>query len=167
MKFSKIISSFFAAAFVSNPALANWSNFTYVNEWNESTGRIGARSALTSPIDTPDWPYHDMKAQLYVDGCDLAWIRFNKAPNLVGGDIESGYTLYSVQARADGKDVWEPMFQEWNSKDLSWNRGDSVVIAGWAKEESYAIRLPHYGGAIIYSFDMDGARETIGRSCVR
>lgn len=72
------------------PARASWTNFTFVDEWGEDTN-TGARSALTAPVRSPRWPYEDLKASLYVDSCDQAWIRFTSDPNLTGGNIGDGY----------------------------------------------------------------------------
>ena len=151
-------------SFVSVPALASWTNLTFVDEWGEHAN-TGARSAWTTPVRSLRFPYEDLKASLYVDGCDQAWIRFTDDPNLTGGDIGDGYVTYSIKARADGREVTEPMIASWGSEDLSWRSGDATVIKSWANEESYEILVPLYVGSTAWKFDMTGAKTAITKTC--
>ena len=121
---------------------------------------------MTAPVRSPRWPYESLKASLYADGCDEAWIlRLTSDPNLTGGNIGDGYRTWSVKARANGKEVTEPMIASWGSEDLSWRSGDAAVIKGWANEESYEILVPLHGGSTVWKFDMTGAQATIAKTC--
>lgn len=90
---------------------------------------------------------------------------FTDDPNLAGGSIGNGYRTFSIKARADGKDVREPMIASWGSEDLIWRSGDTAVIKGWANGESYEILVPLFGGSRSWRFDMTGARTAIAKAC--
>ena len=152
-----------AIALIPMPARASWTNFTFVDEWGEDAN-VGAGSAWTAPV-APWRLYEDLKARLFVDGCDQAWIRFTEVPNLTGGDIGDDYTTYSIKVRINGKEVTEPMIAIGGREDLYWISGDAAVIRGWANEESYAILVPLYGGSTAWKFDMTGAKAAIAKTC--
>ncbi len=168
MKPLAVISAATIALFPVPPASASWANFTFRDEWGEDAN-IGARSALTTPAQPLPWPYNDLKARLYVDGCDSAWVRFTSEPNLTGGSIGSigghVYQTYYVKARANGKEVTEPMMAWLGDKDLSWRSDDAAVIEGWANEESYEILIPLYQHRRVWKFDMTGAKAAIAKTC--
>lgn len=145
-------------------ALVSWENFTFKDEWGNPTN-TGAKSALTSPSRVPDRPYQDLRAALYVDGCEHAWVRFTGRPNLTGGDPFQGNDFFSIKARAAGEDVTEKMLSGWGSKDLYYREGQAEVIKGWASGQTYEILMPLFVGSVSWNFNMTGAMDAIAKTC--
>lgn len=150
-----------------------WRMINFVDEFGDTTGR-GAVSVWTEPLRPMSFPYHDVQARIFVD-CDDAWVRFSKEPNLVGGDIRDGYTVYDAHIRVDG----EPngivdVRQSWSGNDLtftaSWFRDGKLmqepVIQSLSSGQRFAVSLNWHGnGYVAFQWDLTDSSERIQESC--
>ena len=142
-------------------SIAGWDTFNLIDDWGETTGN-GAKSQAVTPVTRMDFPYHDTEATLFVS-CQSAWIRFTKGPNLTGGDIEDGYTVYRIRVRIDGKDATWRVSHNWNSEDVSLPYIARNALAGG---ETFEALLPWYGnGNVRFSWLLYRSSEAIAQTC--
>ena len=145
-------------------AAAQWSMINFVDEFGERTDR-GAASAAVNSIRPMSFPYGDTEARIFVD-CDRAWLRFSETPNLDGGNIEDGYTRYSVAVRVDGNDAgrW-PVNQSWGDNDLRFTN-NSQVISALSSGSTIAIAVSWYEqDSAAFSWALNGSSTMIQDSC--
>ena len=142
-------------------ALGGWETTYFVDDWGETTG-TGAKSQAVTAVTRMDFPYHDTQATLIVS-CRSAWIRFTKGPNLTGGDIEDGYTVYRIRVRIDGKESTWRVSHNWNSEDISLPYSARSAFAGG---ETFEALLPWYGnGNVRFSWLLHRSSEAIAQTC--
>lgn len=151
---------------VSDPVVrapvSSWSTLTFVDEWGDRTDDVGARSRAVGPVTPMGFPYGDVTAYLMVS-CQSAWIRFSESPNLSGGDIQSGYDVYRLPVRIDGRDDRWRATQEWQGNDLNL---PSSARSVWAAASSFEILLPWYGESRVrFRWDLTGSSDAIGKTC--
>ena len=144
-------------------AKSAWRIINFVDEFGEQTDQ-GAISQKVGPVRPMSFPYEDTKAWILVN-CDRAWVRFNNSPNLSGGDIEDGYTRYTVSVRVDGNDARWGLYQSWGGDDLVFTNS-SRAVAALSSGSKFAIALPWYGqSSAAFSWSLAGSSDSIQRSC--
>ncbi len=151
------------AAEASPPTPPAWERINFVDEFGEISGR-GARSSFASPIRRMSFPYHDIKAWIVVN-CDHAWLGFSQTPNLTGGSIESGYSIYYLDIRLDGERARaQGVTQDWGDDVLHF-RDDAAVISALARGKTFAVSLPWYGTSAAFRWSLGGSTDAIRWSC--
>ena len=158
--------------FIPASAWGQWNTIQFVNEFGENTD-YGAASASVGPIQKMGFPYHDMKARIFVD-CDRAWIRFNKSPNLTEGDTTRGRTIWSLHWLSvrfnNSQSTRMPFGQDIGSKDLfykeAWIDGERNFVSLLSSMNTVAISFPWYGqGNVAFRWSLNGSTDAIKASC--
>lgn len=140
-----------------------WSMINFVDEFGERTDR-GAVSRNVQADNPMDFPYADVRAQLFVD-CDRSWIRFSQAPNIPGGEIQDGYKNHSVTVRVDNTRARWGVRQSWGDQDVSF-RNPGRAVAALSSGSRFAVAVPWYGQAApVFSWSLSGSSEAIKKSC--
>ncbi|WP_417522269.1 zinc ribbon domain-containing protein [Marinobacter sp.] len=110
------------------------------------------------------FPYGDVEAWLGV-GCDAssewAYIGFNNAPNLNGGDIGDGYRDFRLRVRWDDNVVFDTFRQRWSAEALHFHndRGAIQKISG---SNSVMVELDWHGqGTVRFPFTLNGSSKAI------
>lgn len=138
-----------------------WSSINLVDEWGDIEGK-GAVSKTVSPDRSMGFPYNDVTARLMVS-CRSAWIRFSSAPNLTGGDTESGYDRYYIKVQIDGNETRWRATQSWGDDDINL---PSSARNTFARGQRFRVVLPWYGeGSVVFSWDLTGASDMISQTC--
>ncbi len=108
-----------------------------------------------------DFPYHDVKGSISVE-CGRSYLYFTEEPNLVGGDIEDGYTVHHVSVRIDGVSAVWRVTQNWGGHLLYLPSAARGALAGGSVFE---VNLPWYGGRARFKWDLTGSSEAILQTC--
>lgn len=142
---------------------AQWRTLNFVDEFGEGTDR-GAQSAAVESVRPMAFPYAGTTATIFVN-CTRAWVRFSESPNLTGGDINDGFTDYSVSVRLDGNNVgrWS-VRQSWGDNDLRFING-SRAISALSRGSRFAMALPWFGSSAAFSWSLSGSSKAIQQSC--
>lgn len=100
-----------------------------------------------------------------VQDCRHVWIRFTESPNLVGGDIGSGYETDLLGAGwADGEPFAVRVRQTWRAKDLIFTDGE-IDVAKIAGNETLGIVLGWYDqGSVVWRFPLDGPSAALAEA---
>ena len=145
------------------PPPSTWRMINFVNEFGEQTDQ-GAVSNDVSSLRPMSFPYGDTKARILID-CDRAWVRFSESPNLTGGDINDGYTLYTVSVRVDGNEARWRVNQSWGDNDLRFV-DSSQAISALSGGSTFTLAVPWYGeGSVAFRWSLAGSSDAIQRSC--
>ena len=143
---------------------APWRPLDLVDAFSDSVRTVAASAAVRSlrPMRSP---YGDTTARITVDCTGVVGILFSRAPNLTGGEIQSGFNVYSVPVRVDGEDVgrWD-VLQAWGSVLVAFvDRGKAIVAI--AAGNTFTVSLPWYGSPTAFSWSLEGSSELIRASC--
>ncbi len=125
--------------------------------WNATTDEVKAYGQLT-------WPSNNVTAHLTVGkdhGKIFAVFVFSHAPNLVGGQIQHGYTIYKFPISFDGHKTQLTITQKWGAPDL-YVSYPSWFIKKVESSKVVKIRMPWYHQAAMYfKFNVAGLRSAI------
>jgi len=146
----------------------------FAGQWNTSfdkdvmTGEKSAYATLNStpPTSGMSFPYSDITAGIGI-GCDKTskwiYIYFNHKPNLVNGEINSGYTSYRYRLKYDKEVIHDHFTQDFGSKFLHFD-DDEYNIERVRESNKLLLEVEWYGeGNVYFDFDLKGSKKAINK----
>ena len=136
-----------------------WRTMPFVDEWGDVDG-MGAVSAVEQPVNPTSFRYLTVEGRVFVS-CTAVWLRFNRSPNLVGGETEDGYSRHRLQARFDGDNPMElAVTQQWGSEDLVVR--SSEFRSRLAQGRQVEVVLPWYGeNNVRFEWTLSGSADAL------
>ncbi|MDE2827644.1 MAG: hypothetical protein OXL40_10110 [Bacteroidota bacterium] len=141
-----------------HPALAQWTNFYFTDEWGDETDNLAARSAYTRAAHGLAFPYQDRRMTLIVDHCDRAWIRFDDG--IVFGDLSD------LRVRVDGKETAVSTRSSSDDRKDIYLRNPRRLVALLGEANSVDFLIPiHDERPARFNLNMSGSMLAVDKVC--
>ncbi len=143
-----------------------------VDVWRDEmtgAGQAGATSPVAKPTRTPEWPYHDMEAQLTFvcdsDGFESAFVSFNKSNFLHWDGYVKDDEIFYLRAKWDDR-IHETGFSSPRSNDdvLHFTRA-ARDIQNIANHTTLLLEVEQRGsGKLYFRFSLTGSAAAIAKA---